>query len=192
MASPLPFSVSRPAIDPTIVTSSPSRIQTVPRPMTTSQCQRAHGRRSMRAGIFVSIVRSSTSVAMSPPVLLGWTRPRATPSARTGPTTHEPRPGERPLLAGPAAPAGPAVPGPRALALARGVPGHGARAARAADVPRGAPQPLPRAGHAGLLPPGRRRPREPLLVDVAAAARLPAVRLGRPGPAGRPRGLRGP
>ena len=36
---------------PTIVTSSPSRIQTVPRPITTSQWNRDHGRRSSRAGI---------------------------------------------------------------------------------------------------------------------------------------------
>ena len=45
---------------PTIVTSRPSRIQTAPSPTTTSQCQRAQGSRSMRAGMFVSMVRSST------------------------------------------------------------------------------------------------------------------------------------
>ena len=59
-AIPEPSSVRRLAIVPTIVTSSPSRIHTAPRPMTTSQCQRAHGSRSIRAGMFVSIVRSST------------------------------------------------------------------------------------------------------------------------------------
>ncbi len=53
MARPLPFSVSRPAIEPTMVTSSPSRIHTVPRPMTTSQCHLAQGNRSIRAGMFV-------------------------------------------------------------------------------------------------------------------------------------------
>ena len=48
---PLPGSVRRDAIEPTIVTSSPSRIHTVPRPMTTSQWNRDHGSRSRRAGI---------------------------------------------------------------------------------------------------------------------------------------------
>ena len=56
---PLPFSVSRAAIEPTIVTSRPSRIQTVPSPMTTSQWKRDHGSRSSRAGMFVSIVFNS-------------------------------------------------------------------------------------------------------------------------------------
>jgi hypothetical protein len=37
IAMPLPSSVKRGAIDPTIVTSSPSRIQTVPRPITIRQ-----------------------------------------------------------------------------------------------------------------------------------------------------------
>src|SRR4051812_42062507 len=50
------FSVRREAIAPTIVTSSPSRIQTVPRPKTTSQCQPLHGRRSIRAGMRVLTV----------------------------------------------------------------------------------------------------------------------------------------
>src|SRR5215216_5829593 len=42
---------------PTIVTARPSRIHTVPRPMMTIQCHLDHGRRSIRAGMFVSIVR---------------------------------------------------------------------------------------------------------------------------------------
>src|SRR5690348_17314050 len=50
---PLPFSVSRDEIEPTIVTSRPSRIHTVPRPMTTRQWNRDQGRRSRRAGICV-------------------------------------------------------------------------------------------------------------------------------------------
>jgi hypothetical protein len=37
---PLSGSVSRLAMAPTMVTSRPSRIQTVPRPITTSQCHR--------------------------------------------------------------------------------------------------------------------------------------------------------
>ncbi len=58
-ARPLSSSVSRAAIEPTIVTSRPSRIQTVPRPMITSQWNLDHGRRSSRAGMRVSIVCSS-------------------------------------------------------------------------------------------------------------------------------------
>jgi hypothetical protein len=57
---PLPFSLRRPPIAPTMVTCRPSRIQTVPSPTTTIHWNRAHGSRSIRAGIFVSIVRSST------------------------------------------------------------------------------------------------------------------------------------
>src|SRR5579871_4290547 len=59
---PLPFSVSLEAIEPTIVTSSPSRIQTVPRPPRTSQWKRAQGRRSSRAGIAVSMVSSCATI----------------------------------------------------------------------------------------------------------------------------------
>src|SRR4051794_41623674 len=50
---PLPDSVRRGAIAPTIVTSRPSRIQTVPRPTTIRQWKRAHGSRSRRLGIWV-------------------------------------------------------------------------------------------------------------------------------------------
>jgi hypothetical protein len=53
---PLPFSVSRSAMLPTIVTSSPSRIQTVPRPITIIQWNRDHGNLSRRDGTLVSIV----------------------------------------------------------------------------------------------------------------------------------------
>ena len=62
---PLPRSVSREAIEPTIVTSRPSRIQTVPSPITTSQWKRAHGRRSSRAGISVSTVSVVTAALTS-------------------------------------------------------------------------------------------------------------------------------
>src|SRR5687767_13674714 len=51
-------------IEPTMVTSSPSRIQTVPSPITTSQCHRAHGSLSSRAGISVVIRPVSTPDAM--------------------------------------------------------------------------------------------------------------------------------
>src|ERR687890_1373468 len=52
--SPDTGSVSLPAMLPTIVTSSPSRIQVTPRAKTTSQCHRLHGNRSILAGILVS------------------------------------------------------------------------------------------------------------------------------------------
>jgi hypothetical protein len=54
--SPAPSSVSRGPIAPMIVTARPSRIQTVPSPITTIQCQRDHGSRSIRAGMSVSMV----------------------------------------------------------------------------------------------------------------------------------------
>src|SRR5215212_2621614 len=67
-SSPEPSSVRRPPIAPTIVTARPSRIQTVPRPMITIQCQRDQGRRSSRAGMLVSIVRreAASDCAMGP------------------------------------------------------------------------------------------------------------------------------
>ncbi|HMJ03159.1 MAG TPA: hypothetical protein VK506_09460, partial [Conexibacter sp.] len=52
---PLPASVIRGAIAPTTVTWMPSRIQTVPNPITMRQCHRDHGKRSSRAGTSVSI-----------------------------------------------------------------------------------------------------------------------------------------
>jgi hypothetical protein len=68
MLMPLPLAEIAPAIEPTIVTSRPSRIQTVPKPMRIRQCQRDHGSRSSRAGMFVSIVPScslgTTAVAI--------------------------------------------------------------------------------------------------------------------------------
>ena len=45
-----------------MVTSRPSRIHTVPSPITTSQCQRAHGSRSSRAGMSVVMRPVSTSL----------------------------------------------------------------------------------------------------------------------------------
>ncbi|MGC0426406.1 hypothetical protein RKD32_002761 [Streptomyces sp. SAI-195] len=56
MSRPLPSSAMRPATLPTIVTSRPSRIQTVPRPITIIQCQRDQGSRSRRAGTAVVTV----------------------------------------------------------------------------------------------------------------------------------------
>src|SRR5581483_11072733 len=60
---PLPFSVRRLAIEPTMVTSSPSRIQTVPRPITTIQWKRDHGSRSRRFGMSVSMMFGSAEAA---------------------------------------------------------------------------------------------------------------------------------
>ena len=62
MLMPLPLAEIAPAIEPTIVTSRPSRIHTVPSPMRILQCQRDQGRRSSRAGMLVSIVPSSPAV----------------------------------------------------------------------------------------------------------------------------------
>jgi len=65
------LSCRRLAIAPTIVTSTPSSTHTVPRPSTTSQCQRLHGSRSMRPGIRVVIVSPALAASMvhgrSPP-----------------------------------------------------------------------------------------------------------------------------
>src|SRR5690606_23005764 len=65
---PLPSSVSRAAMDPTMVTSSPSRIHTVPSPTTIIQWKRDHGSRSMRAGIRVVRVPrpASSAIAVTP------------------------------------------------------------------------------------------------------------------------------
>ena len=59
---PLPLAEIAPAIEPTIVTSRPSRIHTVPSPIRILQCQRDQGRRSSRAGMLVSTVPSSPAV----------------------------------------------------------------------------------------------------------------------------------
>src|SRR3954449_7215936 len=48
--------IEEPWIEPTSVTSSPSRIHVTPSAITTSQCQRLHGSRSRRAGMFVLTV----------------------------------------------------------------------------------------------------------------------------------------
>src|ERR1043166_693115 len=72
MWMPLPGWESWPDMFPTIVTSSPSRIQTVPRPMMIIQCHRDHGSRSNRAGILVVTV----------PVCTLFTLPRLSCSQR--------------------------------------------------------------------------------------------------------------
>ena len=72
------LSVSALAIEPTSVTSKPSRIQVIPRPMTTSQCQRLQGSRSSRFGMFVL-----TALPVAPPHLLPLQPAR---------TAHPPRP----------------------------------------------------------------------------------------------------
>ncbi len=69
IARPLPGSDNLPAMLPTTVTSRPSRIHTVPRPMTIVQCQRDQGRRSSRAGMSVVRVRPvpASAVLMGAP-----------------------------------------------------------------------------------------------------------------------------
>ncbi len=64
MGRPLPGSDRRLAMLPTTVTSRPSRIHTVPRPMTMVQCQRDHGRRSSLAGMLVVTVRPVSACAV--------------------------------------------------------------------------------------------------------------------------------
>src|SRR5579872_1706595 len=53
MLIPLPLAEIAPAIEPTIVTSSPSRIQTVPKPTRIFQCHLDQGSLSSRAGMSV-------------------------------------------------------------------------------------------------------------------------------------------
>ena len=89
-SSPLPGSLSRPPMAPTMVTARPSRTHTVPRPMTTIQCQRDHGKRSIRAGMSVSIVLSvAADVAMRPPPSPG-AGPRTIRDDRVPPTRCDP------------------------------------------------------------------------------------------------------
>src|SRR4051794_21460673 len=81
--TPLPRSVRRAAIAPTIVTSSPSRIHTVPRPITMRQWKRDQGSRSRRAGTSVRIVLGGTVVLIACPpdtVSLGVALSPARPS----------------------------------------------------------------------------------------------------------------
>src|SRR3954451_3670289 len=78
------FSLSRLAIAPTIVTSRPSRIHTVPSPTTTSQCHPLHGRRSMRAGIRVRTVSSAAP--------MGAFVPRRGEAPNLGPRSYAFRP----------------------------------------------------------------------------------------------------
>ena len=84
MSMPLPDSVRRGAIAPTIVTSSPSRIQTVPRPMTILQWKRDHGRRSMRAGMLVRIVFIRAAATLIVPA--GGSLEVDAPLSRAGPS----------------------------------------------------------------------------------------------------------
>src|SRR4051812_10009739 len=79
---PLPLSVSRLATEPTIVTSRPSRTQTVPRPKTILQCNLDQGRRSSRAGIWVLIILPAAAV----PAVTGGT-PDASLSHARAPAT---------------------------------------------------------------------------------------------------------
>ncbi len=64
MDRPLPGSDNRLAMLPTTVTSRPSRIHTVPSPMTIVQCQRDQGSRSSLAGMSVVTVRPVSACAV--------------------------------------------------------------------------------------------------------------------------------
>src|SRR5690242_17902224 len=89
---PLPDSDSRLAMLPTTVTSRPSRIQTVPRPMTIVQCQRDHGRRSRRAGMLVVTVWPVVASA----VVMGSLLIERTGGGYPGPAALRPALGESP------------------------------------------------------------------------------------------------
>ena len=83
------FSVSRAPMAPTIVTSRPSRIQTVPSPSTTSQCHELHGSRSILAGMRVRIVCTAPvyperegKTLLRRPLMPVWGRPDPVPLPR--------------------------------------------------------------------------------------------------------------
>src|SRR5580704_3816893 len=59
------LSLRTPPIAPTSVTSSPSRTQVIPRPITFSQCQRLQGKRSRRSGMQV-VICSAKKVSKCP------------------------------------------------------------------------------------------------------------------------------
>ena len=65
MWMPLPGMASWPEMFPTMVTSRPSRIHTVPSPMTIIQCHWDHGSRSSLAGTLVVILPVSTWLILS-------------------------------------------------------------------------------------------------------------------------------
>src|SRR5664280_1641956 len=72
---PLPALVSVLPTAPTMVTSSPSRIHTVPRPITTIRCHRDHGSRSSRAGTSVSTASSPASFCVGVAVTMACIPP---------------------------------------------------------------------------------------------------------------------
>src|SRR5580700_11381238 len=67
---PLPGLPICPEMLPTMVTSRPSSIHTVPRPITIIQCHRDQGRRSRRAGTLVVTVAVCMSLTLRPPSCL--------------------------------------------------------------------------------------------------------------------------
>src|SRR5690606_26882140 len=97
MSRPLPGLASCGVRLPTMVTSRPSRIQTVPSPMTIIQCQRDQGSRSSLAGTLVVMVPVSTSLMSTTGYL-----PRARQTSGLDRLHH---PGPRPGSAVPVAPA---------------------------------------------------------------------------------------
>src|SRR4051794_9526312 len=78
-------------IEPTIVTSKPSRIHVIPSAMTTSQCHRLQGSRSSRRGMSVRTVSprgssrtSSNAAALMAPPFVRLSLPGRTQSAQNG------------------------------------------------------------------------------------------------------------
>ena len=163
MVMPLPALVSVLPTAPTIVTSRPSRIHTVPRPMSTIQCHCDQGKRSSRPGTVVSTTPSDgawvvvlNAMATSPPLAVTapvgrtpWAPPSvlgdSVPRARRRLTPSSP-----PVRKGRAGPRGERS--NRAPARRRG--GRGARATRDGGRPADG-----EVAHRWAEPVGRRRRR---------------------------------
>ena len=78
------------AMLPTTVTSSPSRIQVIPNAMTTSQCHRAHGNRSILAGTRLSTVLYALPPDPTLTYCLLSVRPEQSPGCYTRSPTEDP------------------------------------------------------------------------------------------------------
>src|ERR687894_375209 len=88
--SPDSASVHLLAMLPTTVTSSPSRIQVIPNAMTTSQCHRAHGNRSILAGTRLSTVPLAPPADPTLTYCLLSVRPAQPPDRHTRSPTEVP------------------------------------------------------------------------------------------------------
>src|SRR5918997_3687328 len=88
--SPDSASVHLLAMLPTTVTSSPSRIQVIPNAMTTNQCHRAHGNRSILAGTRLSTVPLAPPAVPTLPYCLLSVRPPQPPDRYARSPTEDP------------------------------------------------------------------------------------------------------